>query len=459
VETISPEAAQLSRQLRQYLVLRWLAIAGILFVVTVARLAFAIGVAVEPVLAVTLVIAGYNLAFAWWARRTEGLSRHGREFANVQIVADLLALTVLLHFTGGIENPFFLFYFIHIGLGSVLLPESDIYRITALAIGMFAGLVVGEYAACLPHVHLVGFLPGGIELYRHPAYVVASLGAFAVTLSLVAVAATRVTAELHRRRAEQAAARQRELEQAHDRLAELDRMREFFLALASHDLKTPLAVAINYMYAMLGGYAGEIAPNQQRWLERSVARLQELVQLIDDFLDVSQLDEARIHQEMQPVDLVEIVRLAVDHVSSRARDKDVRLCVDVPDDTLLMRGSPKRLHCMVSNLLDNGIKFTPGGGQVALALVAEADGVRIEVSDTGVGIPEQHLPHIFEDYFRVRREEFVPGAGLGLCTVRRIVEAHGGQIWVQSPYCSEHAGSKFVCCLSRTGEKGNSIHE
>ncbi|MBN1889197.1 MAG: HAMP domain-containing histidine kinase [Thermoflexales bacterium] len=449
METITPEAVELSRQLRQHLVLRWWAIMGILAAVAVARLAFTIGVAWGPVLAVTAIIAGYNLAFAWWARRLERLSQYAREFASVQIVADLLALTALLHFTGGIENPFFLFYFIHIGLGSVLLPARDIYRVTALAIGMFAGLAVGEYAAWLPHFHLAGFLPAGVELSRHLAYVAAGLGAFAITLSLVAVAATRVTAELHRRRAEQAAARQHELEQARNRLAELDRMRTFFLALASHDLKTPLAVAINYIYAILGGYAGQVAPNQQRWLERSVARLQELVQLIDDFLDVSQLDEARIHQEMQPVDLVEIMRLAVDHVSSRARDKDIRLCVSVPDGPLLIQGSPKRLRCMVSNLLDNGIKFTPDGGQVELVLMAESDGVRIEVSDTGVGIPAQHLPHVFEDYFRVRRDEFVPGAGLGLCTARRIVEAHGGQIWAQSPYCAEHSGSKFVCRLSR----------
>jgi signal transduction histidine kinase len=75
--------------------------------------------------------------------------------------------------------------------------------------------------------------------------------------------------------------------------------------------------------------------------------------------------------------------------------------------------------------------------------------VRIEVMDTGEGIPAHYLPHIFEDYFRVRREEFIPGAGLGLSIARRIIQAHGGKIWVESPYRPDHTGSKFTCRLAK----------
>jgi signal transduction histidine kinase len=457
IET-SAEAVELLRQLRRHIVLRWVAISGILAVAVFACVVFNIGLAWEPLLAVTAAIAAYNLAFAWWARREEWLAQRGRAFANVQIVADLLALTALLHFTGGIENPFFLFYFIHIALGSVLLPARDIYRITALAVGMFAALGGTEYIGWLPHMHLPGFLP--IELYNRPAYVVALLGAFGVTLGMAAVAATRVVAELQQRRAEQAAARQRELEQVQTRLAELDRMREFFLALASHDLKTPLAVAINYIQTILDGYKGEIAPQQRRWLARAVVRLQELIQLINDFLEVSQLDEVRIAQELQPTDLGEIAQAALNEVMARAKDKEVNLQAALPAGLPLVHGSPKRLQRMLVNLLDNGIKFTPGGGQVTLTLAAEPDCVRIEVADTGVGIPAQYLPHVFEDYFRLRREEFVPGAGLGLSTARRIVEAHGGKVGVESPYRPDNSGTKFTCCLRRApanalGEKIN----
>jgi signal transduction histidine kinase len=442
-----PEAIELPRQLRRHIVLRWVAIAGILLAAVVARAAFHVGLGLEPILVIALVIAAYNLVFAWWARQEKRLARRGRMIANAQIIADLLALTALLRFSGGIENPFFLFYFLHIGMGSLMLPAGDIYRITALIIGLFAALVGAEYAGWLSHVHLVGFLPS--DLYRRPAYVIATLGAFSATLSLVAAVATRMMAELQRRRAEQAAAQQRELEQTQARLAELDRMRVFFLALASHDLKTPLAVAVNYVQTILDGYAGEVDPKQRRWLERTVVRLQELIQLINDFLDVSQLDEARIAQELQPTDLAEIAQAAVNEVAPRARDKPVTLHTTIPERLPLVHGSPKRLQRMLVNLLDNGIKFTPSDGQVTLTLTEEPDYVRIEVMDTGVGIPAHYLPHVFEDYFRIRREEFVSGAGLGLSTARRIVEAHGGKIWVESPYCPGQPGAKFTCCLRR----------
>ena len=86
---------------------------------------------------------------------------------------------------------------------------------------------------------------------------------------------------------------------------------------------------------------------------------------------------------------------------------------------------------------------------MTLTLLDDPDCVRVEVKDTGGGIPPHYLPHVFEDYFRVRRHEFVPGAGIGLSTVRRIVEAHGGEIWVESPYRPDQTGSKFVCALRK----------
>jgi two-component system phosphate regulon sensor histidine kinase PhoR len=328
--------------------------------------------------------------------------------------------------------------------------------VTALAIGLFVALVGAEYAGWLPHLTLGGFLPG--ELYRQPAYVVAVLVAFATTLSLVSVVATRMAAEVQRRREEQTQAKARELEQAHQHLDELDRMRTFFLALASHDLKTPLAVAVNYIQTIVDGYAGEVDPKQRRWLERSVVRLQEMLQLINDFLDVSQLDEARIARELVPTCLATLVQPVIAEMAPRAREKQVLLQTDVPPDLSWVLGSPKRLHQLLVNLLDNGLKFTPQGGRVTLTLAEEDDCVRVDVTDTGTGIPASYLPHIFEDYFRVRRQEFIPGAGLGLSTARRIVEAHGGKIWVESPYRPDQTGSRFTFCLQKASVK-NGDHD
>lgn len=449
---IPPEEVELARRLRQYISLRWLAIATIIAIVVLTRGVLGIGYPLSPVLGTVGILAVYNLLFFWWARQepkadlsADALIRQGRAFANAQTVADLLTLTILIHFTGGVENPFFLYYFVHIGFGSVLLPARDIYRAAGLAIGLFAVLVGLEYAGWVPHVHLDGFLP--TELALQGKFVAAVLVAFASTLILVAFVATRIVAELRRRREEQAQARERELKQVQQELQELDRMRSFFLALASHDLKTPLAVVVNYIQTILDGYAGEVRSKQRRWLERSLVRLEEMIQLVNDFLDASQLDEERIKAEIEPTCLEEIAQEALEVVARRAGERGVILKSEISPDLPYIQGSPKRIQRLLVNLLDNGIKFTPRGGEVTLALFDDFDCVRVEVMDTGVGIPPGHLPHIFEDYFRVRRQEFVPGAGIGLSTARRIVEAHGGQIWVQSPYRPDQTGSKFICSL------------
>lgn len=450
---LRPEEAELLHRLRQFIALRWVAVAGILASAATAQVVFAVHVALAPILATAAGVMACNIIFWFWARSDDRLARTGRTLAHAQIATDLLGLTVLLHLTGGIENPFFLFYFLHVGLGIILLESRDVYWVTALAIGLFVLLVGTEYAGWLPHRHLSGFLPG--ELYRQPAYVIAVLVAFATTLSLVSLVATRMMMELRHRREQQAQAKTRELEQVRQQLDELDRMRTFFLALASHDLKTPLAVAINYIQTILDGFVGEVDPKQRRWMERSVVRLQELLQLIDDFLDASQLDEARIAQELEPTCLETVVQQALAEISPRAREKQVTIQTEIPPDLSWVLGSPKRLHRLLINLLDNGCKFTPQGGRVTLTLAEDTDCVRVDVTDTGAGIPASYLSHVFEDYFRVRRQEFIPGAGLGLSTARRIVEAHGGKIWAESPYCPGQPGSRFTFCLQKASVKND----
>ncbi len=157
--------------------------------------------------------------------------RHWRTFANVQIGADLLTLTILIHLTGGVENPFFLYFFVHIIFASILLPAPDTFRATGLAIGLFTALALAEYAGWVPHVHLEGFLP--IELAFQGTFVLAVLVAFASAVSLVAFVTTRIVVELRRWREEQARARERELERAQQELIELDRIAQLFLGSGS----------------------------------------------------------------------------------------------------------------------------------------------------------------------------------------------------------------------------------
>ena len=446
----------LLRWLRRYVQLRWLAVGAVLIGTLVARFVLDVGVPLLPLLSVTGVIAFYNALFSIWQNRsltppsshTSTLS-WGRRFAFAQVVADLIALTVLLHFVGGIETPFFLFYLFHVGFGSIMLSRQDAYRVMALAIGLFVLLVGAEFLGWLPHAHLEGFVP--FELYRQQAYVAAVLIGFVATLVVSTVGATTIVAELHRQWEQQAQDREQELEEISRKLAELDRMRAFFLGLASHDLKTPLAVVANYLQTILDGFVGEVNEKQCRWMERANTRVLELVRLIDDFLDVSQLAPERVLAEMEqmsPVLFNKAVQRSVGEVQARAEEKGIALRVELPQQLPPVHAAPRRLQQVVTNLLDNAVKFSPRQAEVLLEVRQEGEGIRVNVVDAGPGIPTLYMPHIFEDYFRARRKEFVPGAGLGLSTARKIIEAHGGEIWVESP-CFEDAEERgYGSCFS-----------
>jgi two-component system clock-associated histidine kinase SasA len=121
--------------------------------------------------------------------------------------------------------------------------------------------------------------------------------------------------------------------------------------------------------------------------------------------------------------------------------------LELPHQLRSVYAAPRRLQQVITNLLDNAVKFSPRQGEVVLKVCQHGDGVRVEVVDAGPGIPTLYMNHVFEDYFRARRKEFVPGAGLGLSTARKIVEAHGGQIWVESPCFEDGKGSRFMFTL------------
>ncbi|MBI4278273.1 MAG: HAMP domain-containing histidine kinase [Armatimonadetes bacterium] len=224
------------------------------------------------------------------------------------------------------------------------------------------------------------------------------------------------------------------------------------IALVSHELKAPLAAVESYLQVMLGGYAGEVPAQQQEMLARCSVRVQELIALIDALLRVSRIETGDLSPEIAPTDLATLIDEAVENVAPAARDKGVRLQVRVPDGLPPLPVAPLRIQEALTNLLDNAVKFTPAGGSVDVAVTDAGDRVQVEVRDTGIGIPADEQPRIFDEFYRGRMAQ-ARGLGLGLSLVKRIVEAHGGRIWVESPPAGARSGSAFSFILPRAREQ------
>jgi heavy metal sensor kinase len=224
-----------------------------------------------------------------------------------------------------------------------------------------------------------------------------------------------------------------------------DRSRDF-LADVSHELRTPLAALRTFNELLREGVAD---PNARaEFLESSGQQIERLDWLAQNLLELSKLDSGLVLLDLRPDDLRAAVESAVEQNSAAAERRGVRLTLNLPSAPIRIRHDPQRIGQVVANLVANAVKFTSRDGMVTVDVAGTADGARIDVTDTGVGIDASELPHIFERFYRGSRanEARGSGSGLGLAIVHSIVDMHGGRVVVESRVGS---GSRFVVTLPR----------
>jgi len=220
---------------------------------------------------------------------------------------------------------------------------------------------------------------------------------------------------------------------AYAQLQIASRVKDDFLATLSHELRTPLNAILGYARMLRSGWVtGEKHARAVEAVERNATTL---TQIVEDVLDVSRIVAGKIRLNIQPLDLPVVVRNAVDTILPAAEAKGVRVKTILDPDAAPVSGDPDRIQQIVWNLAANAVKFTPRGGMVQVLLQRVNSSVEIAVSDTGIGIRPDFLPHIFERFRQADSgsARTTGGLGLGLAIARHLVEAHGGTIQAASP--------------------------
>ncbi|HIE16676.1 MAG TPA: HAMP domain-containing histidine kinase [Dehalococcoidia bacterium] len=220
-----------------------------------------------------------------------------------------------------------------------------------------------------------------------------------------------------------------------------------FVSIAAHDLKAPLSAIQSFLSVMLGGFAGELNEKQRHMMERASQRITELLNLISNLLDIPRIEMGQLVQEMTEVSLAQIIDSFVEEGSSLANQKGIKFSVYVPQNLSTVYGSPARLQQVITNLVNNAINYTTEG-EVCVRAMETDNEILVEVTDTGCGILPEDLPKVFQDFFRGSNVGS-KGTGLGLSISRRIIEAHGGKIWVESPCAETGKGSRFCFTLPK----------
>jgi PAS domain S-box-containing protein len=220
---------------------------------------------------------------------------------------------------------------------------------------------------------------------------------------------------------------------AEQTLSDANRMKDEFLGALSHELRTPLNAVLGWARLLAtGGLPPHRVPHAISVIERN-AQVQ--ARLVEDLLDLSSIVTGRLRLRVEPLDLGAVALSALDAVRPAADARQVHLLTNIDPSARWVAGDPDRLRQIVWNLLSNGVKFTPAGGQVTLSITPHRSGVNLIVRDTGRGIDQQFLPRVFERFSQAEGEEVrgVRGLGIGLAIVHELVEAHGGTVAAASP--------------------------
>jgi signal transduction histidine kinase len=211
----------------------------------------------------------------------------------------------------------------------------------------------------------------------------------------------------------------------------IDRLKNEFLATASHDLKNPIFAVLGY--SDLLSRAGPLSPTQTDFVGRIRNSAIQMQDLVLNLLEIARM-EMSTKLKLETINLNEIITDVVEEFRPQAEAKHHTVKLSLTDKPMQVKGDKIRLQQVTRNLLSNAIKYTPNGGHIVVSNEFANGNVLVEVKDTGFGIPEESIPHLFEKFYRVRLDQTqdIEGNGLGLAIVKSIIEQHGGQVDVKS---------------------------
>jgi len=421
-------------KIRWFILLRWIAAAGLALVITGARFLLDIPLPLLPLYLGNLFLVLYNgLCYAVNRRLQQRIDTPGwidraHRLANVQILLDLSLLTYLIYFSGGLENPFIFYYIFHMIISGILLTNRSAYLQATFASILFGLLMAARLLDLLPYYAL----PGAAGTVSLTGYIGRFL-AFSSTLYIAVYLTTTIVNKLHQRERE---------------LAEQDKLKSQYVLTVSHDIQSSLATVDSCLETVLQGYTGGIGQETRDMIQRADLRTRHLLDFVRDLLDISRM---RTQNDIpkEEVNLVEVVEKEIELFREQSRDRDIALSFENLAGEFYLQANRFSMEQLFNNLLSNALRYTPGGGSVTVTLKPgdKKHSIEARIADSGIGIAPENLSQIFDDFFRAgnARTFTENGTGLGLAIVKRIVELHDGVIRVESEV---NRGTIFIFTVS-----------
>jgi len=376
----------------------------------------------------SIIIAVYNYYFLQVYKKGIQLTNSPLKVSILQIIFDLLVLSIIVYFSGGIEAPIFMFYLFHMIIASLILPTKLVYVIAANLILGFSILSMSEFYGIIPHQSIYGLYP--IYLYNSEGFVFSVLIIFSLVLFISIKLTSKIADELY--------SRERQLRLALDDVHRSEELKQKYISAVVHELKSPIAAATSGIELVLGDYLGSIGSDVRNTLERSKIRLKESIDNINNILRVSRFKLLNKIEEEQII-LPVLINNLLEKLNPIIERKQINVNFE-KNDGVFIQGDKVLLELVFSNLIGNAIKYTPKPGNIVIRINKNENEIYVVINDDGIGIPKEEIDKIFEEYYRATNVKDIEGTGTGLALVKQIVEAHKGKIIIESP---SEIGSMF----------------
>ncbi len=204
--------------------------------------------------------------------------------------------------------------------------------------------------------------------------------------------------------------------------------------MVSHQLRSPVVAVAQYFEVILGGMAGDIAPQQKDMLTKAKARLEGLLDLINDWLSVARMNSGQLVERLKPTPLEPLLEKQIDLLQPLTQASNIKLALTFSSGNTSVMGDEETLEQVFANLITNAIKYNRPHGKVEVFIKEDAEHIIVDITDTGVGIAQEHIPFLFDQFYQIERSkrDRDKGSGLGLTIAKKIIDSHGGAIEVTS---------------------------
>lgn len=238
----------------------------------------------------------------------------------------------------------------------------------------------------------------------------------------------------------------RSIQEANERLEQLDKLKDEFVSLASHELRTPMTIIKSYLWLFMDKKKGQLTEKEMSYLTRAYSSTERLINLVNDMLNVSRIESGRLSLELKPVQIVDVLEKQVEELMPRAQQLGLKLAFAKPPYPVpLVNADHERIEQVIINLVGNSLKFTPSGGSISVSIKPEDKDLLVTVIDSGRGMNKKDMEKLFRKFGTMGEsylhKQEAQGTGLGLYLSKLLVEMHGGKMWAESK--GEGKGATF----------------